>query len=371
MKEDDNSNGEEQFEFEPADSWPSGNKLFSDLDENEEFEEPDRDSDYASMYTEVEEEEPDYPGEDREDQLDIVEAAAELTPWEGQEEQSGNSWEEDNWEQDPAPSEPEPVEEPEQDTWTALSALRADEQDFEIQPADPDADDSWEEEAYEGEDEEREVTLPLGLIAVGILALVLLGAGGYGVMQDRTALQEEIRQLQSSMATAANPADVAKARANSETVASRNRELEAQLAELASENRSLQSIIGGLESQLRAQQEALAKPETPPPAPKPAPKKAVSKPETKKPASVPSVNVTTGTWFVNFGSYSQRPTAENWAGRLKPASGDVVVIAGEKDGRTFYRVRVINLTSKEVANNTARKLEEAYKLSRLWVGQSR
>ena len=88
-------------------------------------------------------------------------------------------------------------------------------------------------------------------------------------------------------------------------------------------------------------------------------------------AQAPVIKTTnSGSWFVNFGSYSKRPTAEAWTGRLKPAAGDVVVTTGEKSGRTFYRVRVINLASEEEANRIARKLEQAYQLPRLWVGRS-
>lgn len=343
--EKNQDDGEEQLELEPADSWPSRDKLFADLEENEEFEEPDRDSDYASVYTEVEE------GEE-----------------------SGEPWGGDNWEENvAAPAESGPTEHSGEDTWAALSALRAQEQDSGFQADDIEPDEAWEDEAYDDE-EEREITLPLGMIVVGIIALVLLGAGGYGVMQDRSALQEEIRQLQASLSTTASPAEVAQTRAASETLTSRNRELEQQVADLSRENRNLQSIIGGLESQLQVQQEALARSKATlaAPAPKTVPvaKKAVSKPAPTAPrASQPAANAST--WFVNFGSYSQRATAEAWKGRLKPASGDVIVSTGEKDGRTFYRVRVINLASEEEASRTARKLEQDYQLSRLWVGRVR
>lgn len=318
MKDDENNrnDAEQQPELRPRDSWPPEDNLFADLDDGEEFEESDRDSDFAAVYTEVEEEEPGLPDAEHEQQLDSPDTAAGPTPW-------GN------------------VEQ---------HALETDE--------------DWEEDSYEG-DEEREVSLPLGLIAVGVVALVLLGAGGFGVMQDRAAKQEEIRQLQASLANTASPSELAQTRADSEALASRNSELEQQLADLSRENRSLQSIIGGLETQLQAQQEVLASAKTP--AAPPAPSKTESKPA---PTTTP-VNAGTGTWFVNFGSYSQRATAESWVNRLKPGSGDVVVSTGEKDGRTFYRVRVINLANREVANSTARKLEQDYDLSRLWVGQAR
>jgi hypothetical protein len=60
--------------------------------------------------------------------------------------------------------------------------------------------------------------------------------------------------------------------------------------------------------------------------------------------------------------------AESWADRLQPQAGKVVVTTGSKGGELFYRVRVIDLASREQAERTARKLEGDYGLSRLWVG---
>ena len=153
---------------------------------------------------------------------------------------------------------------------------------------------------------------------------------------------------------------------------------------LERENRTLQATVSGLEKQLQAQQAALseksAKPVAKPPpkpAPKPAPKpvqrSAAPNPApapAPTPTAKPTSTVSAGSWFVNFGSYGQQATAQGWADRLQPGAGEVVVTTGEKDGRTFYRVRVINLSSREQADATARALEQRYGLSRLWVGQS-
>ncbi len=74
-------------------------------------------------------------------------------------------------------------------------------------------------------------------------------------------------------------------------------------------------------------------------------------------------------WFVNFGSYSQRAAADSWAARLKPDSGRAVVTTGSRDGKTFYRVRVIELADRATADRVARQLESEYGLSKLWVGK--
>lgn len=352
------------------DDWRSRKNLFTDLEDSDDFEEPDRDSDYAAVYTEVEEEESDFPEDEPEFDTTGAETAEEDTPWDDEEDYSGASAEstalgagQKAWtDREPASAE----------TWAAISTLS--EEEPYPDPLDDDEED-WEEDAYEAE--ERETSLPLGMIIVGVVALLLLGFGGYGVMQDRAALQEEIRQLEADLAATASPAEVAEARTTSAMLTARNRELEQEVSELSRENRSLQAIIGGLESQLEAQQEVLEQAKTPPPAapvkaapkaaPKPAPKQAAP---TQAAPTATTASAPSGTWFVNFGSYSQRATAESWARRLQPDAGEVVVATGEKDGRTFYRVRVVALPSDEVAQATARKLEQTYGLSRLWVGRS-
>jgi len=100
----------------------------------------------------------------------------------------------------------------------------------------------------------------------------------------------------------------------------------------------------------------------------PAKKPAAAKPAAPQPATPQPVAAGTG-WFVNFGSYSQRAAAQNWAGKLQPGAGKVVVASGSKEGQTFYRVRVIELSSKESAEKIARQLEREYGLSKLWIGQ--
>jgi cell division septation protein DedD len=97
----------------------------------------------------------------------------------------------------------------------------------------------------------------------------------------------------------------------------------------------------------------------------------VPEPEQRTAASpTPSTPTASGNWFVNFGSYGQEDIARRWAGRLQPDAGRVIVTTGDKDGRTFYRVRVVGLASQEAANATARALERKYGLDRLWVGES-
>jgi cell division septation protein DedD len=226
-------------------------------------------------------------------------------------------------------------------------------------------DDGWEDDEFEEdvryatEPARFTDTWPIGLIAVAALALVLLAAGGYGVMKQRAAMEQQIRELQAQLAVAAKPDDVSDARASLETLQSENRELSESLASLRDENRQLSDTLAGLEQQLTAQRAATAR-ATPPAASKPA-----SAPAPAKPAA-PAAS---GGWFVNFGSYSERSVAERWSTRLKPGAGRVTVTSAQRNGETLYRVRVVGLASDSSAQAVARQLEREYDLSKLWVGK--
>ncbi|MEQ8802441.1 MAG: hypothetical protein RLP45_10425, partial [Haliea sp.] len=112
--------------------------------------------------------------------------------------------------------------------------------------------DSWDDE--ELRDDEYQPTeparftdtWPIGLIAVAALALILLAAGGYGVMKQRAAMEQEIRELQAQLALAANPDEVSNARASLGSLQEDNRELRTTLAALRDENRQLSDTLAGL-----------------------------------------------------------------------------------------------------------------------------
>jgi len=199
---------------------------------------------------------------------------------------------------------------------------------------------------------------PVGLIAVAIIALLLLAAGGYGVIQQRSAMQEEIRQLQAALSTTSSNTEVAASRQAQRTLETRNEELQGQLDKLLQENQTLR--------------DSLSDPK-PPPESKPIVAPEV-KPDsvTTRPEPVPTVtkaDTTSTTWFVNFGSYTQEPVANSWAARLKSEEGKVVVVSGNKGSTRYFRVRVINLPSREIAEKIARQLEQTHNLPRLWIGK--
>ena len=176
----------------------------------------------------------------------------------------------------------------------------------------------------------------------------------------------------------------------------RNVELTAAVEMLTLQNRRLSDTVAGLESQLEVQQLAAAGEAATPPsaqtaepaaepvaavspkpiAPNPAPaatqpiitQPAAPQPATPQPAAPPAGSGD-NPWFVNFGSYSQRSAADSWAAKLQPEVGKVVVNSADKDGRTFYRVRVVELPDRQAAEKVARTLESEYGLSKLWVGK--
>ncbi|MCB1678615.1 MAG: SPOR domain-containing protein [Halioglobus sp.] len=354
---------------------PKRDPRFGDFPDYDDYEEPDRDSDYTSAFRE-EEFADDLAADRALDELpdeDYDDDSSALREWSGPAPAAGprrhqldELWDDDDAQavpadeaDDPAWQDDEEAVLPEGDTRTRVHET-------------PDEDD-----ASANPDDQRPGTRsaahrwPLGLVAVAILAVLLLAAGGYGVIQQRAATEQEIRGLQAALATAASPAEVRASRDALEQVQRRNHELQDSLENLTLENRRLADTVAGLESQLAAQRQAAATA-----AAAKAPAAAVSgTPPTAAvdagAASKPPANQAAGSdsWFVNFGSYSQREAAERWVDKLQPTSGSVVVTTASSNGRTFYRVRVVELASRNVAEQVALQLQREHGLSRLWVGR--
>ncbi len=302
-------------------------------DDLENYEEPDRDTDFSSGYGAediAEEEETSHLFQDSESQYDPSQLASNPD--------TGNA-----------------------DTDEPLQSDTSDE------------DEKWDEEEYL-EQEHTDSGWPLRLVVVAAIALVILGIGAYGVLQERADAQEELQELRATLATSISPDDIRDNREALRELQRSNAEL-AKLAEvLAQENRMLQEAIAALEASLAATPESQA-PKSVKPEPAaaaevssatPVARQAPAKTTPPKPApSAPSG----GHWFVNFASYTSKSTAETSAAQLKPAAGKTVVVAVVKDGKTYYRVRVIGLADRDEGNKVARGLEKALGVSRLWVGQ--
>lgn len=361
-----------------------------DLDPDDGYEEPERDTDYALGFYEetVDEEEAldNFLPEELEGEGDSLFEEQETflmnevgTAGGAQ----GVRSVEQDWETEkpPQPATDWDAEEPEAPAWQTGAAAAA--------VASP----QWNEEETHFEEEVEEEGLPLGLIAVGVLALLLVIAGAYGIMQQRSATAEQIRQLEASLATSTTPEEVTVTRAALQNAKEQIALLNARIDNLTRDNRSLSDTISGLESQLAAEQAALKtanaraaaaarpaavapaspKPSAPSASEKPSAAPATPKPTAPAAAAAPAASSATtvqgGDWFVNFGSYGSESTARNWADRLKPEAGVVIVSPTSKDDRTFYRVRIVDLGSRQSAEAVAGQLQTTYGLPKLWVGQ--
>lgn len=353
--------------------------VFSDFDEDEDFEESDRDTDFASAYEEDELDDEDYPeplAEDESpDDTDDWQPVTQSHEW-GEEksaEPGKNPW-------DVAPA-PTPDKETASQTTPPPPPPLPDPEEDDFAPEDPD--DDWDDDYDETDEDDQDYVeepqetsqgWPIGLIVVGLVALVLLTAGGYGVIQQRSATQEEVRQLQAALATAASPAEVAASREALQSLEQRYAQQQASFDALLLENRRLEDTVAGLESQLAKQQAAVAQPVAPKPTAKPVakPPPPAAKPAPPKPAAKPAVATSgSGDWFVNFSSYSQRSAAESWSRKLQPAAGRAVVAPVSSNGKTLYRVRIVGLNNRAQAEKVASQLQSAHGVSKLWVGEEK
>ena len=360
--------------------------VFTDFDEDENYEESERDTDYASAYEEELDE------EDELEPLETDDPDSLALDWQvlgvaGGGDARSRDHDRNPWsvEDSAAPEDDDgDLDTGEPDSEPALE-LFEEEDEEEYEDPDYDGDDDWDDrdaapEELEDFDEpdvtEQAQSWPLGMVIVGLVALGLLTAGGYGVIQQRAASQQEIRQLQASLATAASPAEVAASREALREMEERSARDQATIDTLTLENRRLSDTVAGLEKQLAAQQGAGSRPAPAKPAavakptPAPAASKAAPRQAPAQAAKPTGASATQGgDWFVNFSSYSQRVAAEKWVKQLKPSVGKAVVIPGARDGETFYRVRIIGLADRAQAETVAGQLQSTYKLPPLWVGR--
>jgi cell division septation protein DedD len=251
--------------------------------------------------------------------------------------------------------------------------------DFEGEPYQEfDHDDEWQDDELDSQEEKYSQPWPLGLFAVGIIALLLLAAGGYGVLEQRLETQKEVRLLRAKLATTTSNTEIAESRQAQRNLQIHNEELRAQEKILQAEIAALYEELNQKTNEAPIQSSEAVSPAPAPEIVKPAPEIVEPSPEIVKPTPVqqaptetvpPETPLAQNTWFVNFASYRNKATADNWASRLSVEAGRVTVVSGEKKGTLFYRVRVLDLPSKEIAEKIARQLEQTHHLSPRWVGK--
>ena len=242
--------------------------------------------------------------------------------------------------------------------------------------------DDWleSEEGYSDNQENKAQSWPLGLIAVAAVALMLLAAGTYGVIQERAEVKEELRQLRETLTTVTSLEDAGASRRALQTLQQSYDGLNTNAEALMRENRRLTSVVAGLQVQLDDRQALLPAGNELTNASTPAGTKLAASDNAEPPApeaspapspttTTPSATVSTGVWFVNVSSYSTRAAAEKWMTKVRPTVGKVIVSTSTREGKTYYRVRVVELVNKNSATQVARELEAALNLNKLWVGR--
>ncbi|MFT5709477.1 MAG: hypothetical protein ACI8QT_000163 [Halioglobus sp.] len=223
-----------------------------------------------------------------------------------------------------------------------------------------DRDEQWDDNGTESQNDEHSQPWPLGLFAAGIIALLLLAAGGYGVLEQRLEMNKEVRMLRAKLATTTSNTEVAENR-------QAQRNLQVHNEELLTQVELLQAEITDLHEEL-TQEQSKAPAVAPPAAIKPLAAQKSSAEIDKAPSTGPSTTVKNA-WFVNFGSYKSKATADSWASRLSVDAGRVAVVSAEKKGTLYYRVRILDLPNKTIAGKIALQLEQTHHLSPLWVGR--
>jgi len=207
---------------------------------------------------------------------------------------------------------------------------------------------------------------PVWPMLVGLVAVVLISVGGWGLFEERAVLQARIAELErsQSQASAVNAVDAS------------------VLSGLEADNASLKLQLDGL---YRDYELAMAEIANLQDATEIAAQVTVNAPEpastdTEKPAAAATApnalatsdaNQAAGSWFVNVGAYSVAQSAENLAETLNGGGFDTIVQeVYTDDGSVLLRVRVIGLEEKSDAQQVAAELEASYGIGPVWVGRT-
>ncbi len=201
-------------------------------------------------------------------------------------------------------------------------------------------------------------------LAAGGIALLLIGVGGWDLLQERVTLQARITELEQSQA--------------------RTRESAALVAELEVENAALKLQLDTLYQDYNA---AMAKlrnapvigemteesddaKETVSTSDPPTTDLAAQGDEPERSEGNKATPSGTGGWFINIGAYASSQSANTWVLRLQNSGYDVSVTEIQtSEGITLNRVRLTGFDSKVGAKDFAQELETDYGTGPLWVGE--
>lgn len=216
-------------------------------------------------------------------------------------------------------------------------------------------------------DSEMVESRPLWPTAVGLIAIVLLAIGGWGLYEERSTLQARIVELENSQAKARASATIDPAALSA--LETDNAALKLQLEGLYRDYEVAMAEI----TALQALAESAATADNSDNSDMTDYEEADADGSMAEDASgAPEVSpATPGDWFVNIGAYSTPASAENWLARLESAGYNAVtqqVVID--DGRVLHRVRVVGFGSKAAAQTVAQALESEFGVTELWVGQT-
>jgi cell division septation protein DedD len=216
-------------------------------------------------------------------------------------------------------------------------------------------------------DSEMAESRPMWPTAVGLIAIVLLAIGGWGLYEERSTLQARIVELENSQAKARASATIDPATLSA--LETDNAALKLQLEGLYRDYEVAMAEI----TSLQALAESAATADNSDNSDMTDYEEADADGSMAEDASgAPEVSpATPGDWFVNIGAYSTPASAENWLARLESAGYNAVtqqVVID--DGRVLHRVRVVGFGSKAAAQTVAQALESEFGVTELWVGQT-
>jgi cell division septation protein DedD len=228
--------------------------------------------------------------------------------------------------------------------------------------------------------------LPLWPFVTVTAAAILLIVGGWGAVQERNELQQEIAQLKGQLGQKRSDGDLSSAQEAS--LLAENESMKAQLATLRDEYAQLANEISSLQNRLMADVDAgenqarvaataetaagPAATEVTTPAPAATSEPAYEATENETDLSEDSeqdiVALTGTTWFVNVASHSNRELAATWRDRIAKRYEGVRIQEADVNGRSLFRVRVLGFSSKAAAERARRQLEQDFGIGPLWVG---